>query len=343
MPVNATYVSFPSAGRVEVLTESVSTDGLGPQEVVVRSETSIISSGTELARLHGRDTEPVTFPHRPGYGVIGRVEACGSAVRDFKPGDRVFFAGKHASVQRFQHGQDHQWGRLYPVPTVLDPVAAAFGCMAEIALTAPAVTELTAGDTVAVFGLGLVGNLAGQLYRLQGARVVGLDPVEARCAVARAVGIDEVVSVAAAGQVEAVRTLTFGRGADVTVDAAGHAAVIRTAVAATRKYGQVVLLGTPREPVQGNLADVFIAIHRDGLVVRGAHMWRWEAGELKTVKRTVSWAFATVFDYLASGRLKVGPLASHVVPPAAVPDAYRGLAEEREKYYAAVIDWRGVS
>lgn len=341
--MNATYVRFPAAGKVEVATETVSTEGLGPQEVIVRSETSIISAGTELARLHGRDTEPVAWPFRPGYGVIGRVEQVGPAVRDFKPGDRVFFAGKHASVQRFQHGQDHQWGRLYPAPASMDPVVAAFGCMAEIAFTAPAITELHPGDTVAVFGLGLVGNLAAQLYRLQGARVIGLDPVEARCMVARAVGIDEVIAVPAAGQKDAVRKLTGGRGADVTVDAAGHAAVIRTAVTATRKYGQVVLLGTPREPVQGNLAEVFVDIHRDGLVVRGAHMWRWEAAELKTVKRTVSWAFATVFDYLASGRLKVAELASHVIKPDGARDAYRGLAEERDKYFAAVIDWRGIA
>jgi len=338
--MKATYVSFPHAGKVEVLTEEIPADGLGPQDVVVRSETSIISAGTELARLHGRDTEPVTWPFRPGYGVIGRVEAVGPGVKDFKPGDRVFFAGKHASVQRFQHGQDHQWGRLYPVPALLDAVVAAFGCMAEIALTAPAVTELTPGDTVAVFGLGLVGNLAAQMYRIQGARVIGLDPVEARCALARKVGIDEAVAVPPAEQADAVRKLTGGRGADVTVDAAGHAAVIRTAVTATRKYGQVVLLGTPRDAIQGNLAEVFVNIHRDGLVVRGAHMWRWEAAEGKTLKRTVPWAFATVFNYLVTGQLKVRELASHVIPPSGAPDAYRGLVDERDKYTAAIIDWR---
>ncbi len=338
--MQATFVSFPGPGRVEVLTEEVSAGDLGPLEVLVRSETSIISAGTELARLHGRDTEPMTWPYRPGYGVIGRVEAVGAGVGDFKAGDRVFFAGKHASLQRFQHGQDHQWGRLYPAPDSLDAVVAAFGCMAEIALTAPAITELTPGDTVAVFGLGLVGNLAAQMYRIAGARVIGLDPIEARCALARKVGIDEAVGVPPAEQAAAVRKLTGGRGADVTVDAAGHAAVIRTAVTATRKYGQVVLLGTPREAVQGNLAEVFVDIHRDGLVVRGAHMWRWEAAEGKTLKRTVPWAFATVFQYLASGQLKVRELASHVIPPSGAPDAYRGLVEERDKYVAAIIDWR---
>jgi 2-desacetyl-2-hydroxyethyl bacteriochlorophyllide A dehydrogenase len=339
MTMKATYVCFPEQGRVTVETEDVSAEGLWPYEVVIRNETSIVSAGTELARLHGTDSG-AQYPLRPGYGAIGRIEAKGAAVSDFQVGERVFYAGKHASVQRFLHGQNHQWGRLYRAPQDMDPVDAAFVCMAEIAMTAVNVTELDLGDTVAVFGLGLVGNLAAQQYRLAGARVIGLDPSANRCRLAREVGIGETVDAPPAGQVQALKEMTGGRGAQVTVDAVGHTAVADACIRAAAVYGQIVLLGTPRSPLVMDATSAFSAVHRNGLVVRGAHMWRWPAGELREVKRTVPWAFQTNFDLIASGRLRVRELLTHLIRPEQCPDAYRGLQDDPDNYVAVVIDWR---
>jgi 2-desacetyl-2-hydroxyethyl bacteriochlorophyllide A dehydrogenase len=337
--MRATYVCFPEQGLVTVEAEEVSAERLAPYEVLVRTETSIISAGTELARLH--NAEPNTsYPLRPGYGCIGRILAKGEAVDDFKAGDRAFYAGKHASVQRFLHGQNHQWGRLYLAPADLDPVDAAFVCMAQIAMTAVNVTQLDLGDAVAVFGLGLVGNLAAQQYRLAGGRVIGLDPSARRCELARKVGIDETIDAPPKEQVEALRALTGGRGAAVTVDAVGHTAVVAACVKATALYGQVVLLGTPRTPQVMDATEPFNLVHRNGLVVRGAHMWRWPATELREAKRTVPWAFRTNFDLIASGRLRVRELLTHLIRPEQCPDAYRGLRDDPDNYVGVVIDWR---
>lgn len=337
--LTSTYVTFPKQGEVALATETIRTDDLGGTEVVVRNEATIISAGTELAGLHNIEGR-TTYPARSGYGSIGVVEAVGPAVTDVKPGDRVFYAGKHASVNRFVHGQDHQWGILYPCPKGIDAVEATFGCMAEIAMTAPNITELDLGDTVAVFGLGLVGNLAAQLYQLRGARVIGVDPVKSRCDLARRVGIATVIDAPAAQQLEAIRAATGGRGADVTVDAAGHSAVAAQAVHATAVMGQVVLLGSPRAPYQADLTPVMSAIHTQCLTVRGAHMWQFPAFAVRGAKRTVPWAYATCFDLIASGRLKVRELASHVVAPEQAPQAYHGLHHEKEVWTGAVIDWR---
>jgi 2-desacetyl-2-hydroxyethyl bacteriochlorophyllide A dehydrogenase len=308
-------------------------------EVLIETETSIISAGTELARLNGLE-DYVGFPARPGYGCIGRVLAAGEGVTDFPTGSRAFYAGKHASVQRFVHGQNHQWGYLFPVPEELDPVDAVVGCMAEIAMTAPNATELALGDTVAVFGLGLVGNLTAQMYRLRGARVVGVDPVKTRCDLAREVGIDCAIDVPPADQVEAVKEATGGEGAQVTVDATGLTPVCMTCLKATALFGQVVLLGSPRAAMEGNLTDVFGPIHMNGLVVRGAHMWRMPVKGDRNVRRSVEWAFATVFDLIAKGDLKVRELISHVIAPDEAPAAYDGLQHEPNDYTGVVIDWR---
>lgn len=337
--MDSTYVVFPRVNEVKVEQEVLDTSNLKPLEAIIQNEASIISTGTECARLTGLETGQ-TFPTRPGYGCIGRIVEKGAGLADFKIGDRVFYAGKHASVNRFLHGQDHQWGWLYPAREEVDPVEGSMVCMAAIAMTAPVVTELDPGDTVAVFGLGLVGALAAQLYRIQGARVIGLDPVRTRCDLARRLGIREILDVPSEKQAEAVKELTGGRGADVTVDAVGHSKVIEACVAATAKLGQVVLLGTPRAPVDMNVSPLLRAIHSNGLVVRGAHMWRMEHNQLKMVKKTVAWVTNLMFEYIADGRLNVRDLISHTIRPEDAPSAYEGLIHRKNEYTAVVIDWR---
>jgi 2-desacetyl-2-hydroxyethyl bacteriochlorophyllide A dehydrogenase len=336
--IHTRYINFPAKGVVDVREENVALTDLRPAEVVIRSEASVISAGTELARLHDIEKN-ATFPARPGYGTIGRVLAKGETVNDVKVGSRVFFAGRHAGVQRFLHLQDHQWGYLYPCPEGIPAPDAAMVCMAEIAMTAANITQLSLNDTVAVFGLGLVGNLAAQFYRLAGARVVGVDPVPERGAAARQCGIEHIIAAPPAEQVKALQDFTNGKGADVTVDAVGHSAVIQTAVNATAKYGQVLLLGSPRAPFSTDITPIMSAIHSKGIVVRGAHMWRFPHKEATNVHQTVEWGYRTCFDLVKSGKLRVRELISHIVKPDEVPAAYEGLERRKNEYTGVVIDW----
>ncbi len=332
-------VEFPAKNHVVVLEEPLADSPLQPSEVLLQNEVTLISAGTELARLAG--IEPgMGFPARPGYAAIGRVAAAGSAVADFNVGDRVFYAGKHCSAQRFEHGQSHQWGRLYPVPDDLAPEDAVFVCLAQIAMIAPCVTQLDLHDTVAVFGLGIIGNLAAQLYQHMGARVIALDPVPSRCELARAAGIATVLDVPPDQQIAALKELTGGAGAHVTVDAAGHSAVVMNCINATALFGQVILLGTPRAALQGNLTDAFHAIHSNGLVVRGAHMWRIPAMDVREVKKTVAWSYRTLFDLMRNGVLNIAPLRSHCVPPEQAPLMYDGLRHHPDQFWGVVLDWR---
>jgi threonine dehydrogenase-like Zn-dependent dehydrogenase len=60
----------------------------------------------------------------------------------------------------------------------------------------------------------------------------------------------------------------------------------------------------------------------------------------RNVRRSVEWAFATVFDLIAKGDLKVRELISHVIAPDEAPAAYDGLQHEPNDYTGVVIDWR---
>ncbi len=81
---------------------------------------------------------------------------------------------------------------------------------------------VTEGDTVAVVGLGPVGQLASRAARIQGAgRVIGIDLVDERLEAARRHGIEALDLREHEDVAAAVRDLTDGRGADCVVEAVG--------------------------------------------------------------------------------------------------------------------------
>jgi 2-desacetyl-2-hydroxyethyl bacteriochlorophyllide A dehydrogenase len=339
--LQSTYIEFPEKDRVTVRTESIDTANLGPLDVIVRNEASVISTGTELALLQG--IEPgVGFPCRPGYAAVGRVLAMSDGVTGRQVGDRVFYYGRHASVQKFTHGGGSQWTHLFPVPERIASIDAPMACMAQIAMSAPNITDLAMGDTVAVFGLGLVGILAAQLYAIRGARVIGVDPLASRCELAARVGIADVVNAAPDRQVAALMELTGGTGPRVAVDATGLSPVIGACARAAAKYGQVILLGSPRAPHTANVTDLVWDIHIKSLTVRGAHAVRYPLDEAENIRFTVQWAVGLAYSLMLEGRLKVRELISHVIKPDAVLEAYEGLRRDPSKYTGVMIDWSSV-
>lgn len=334
-------IVFPQKNQVELIEEPINDDNLAPSEVLVQTEVTLISAGTELSFFTGTgERESSQFPFRPGYASIGRLLRIGEAISDFREGQRVFLSGKHARYVRYRHDQGHQWGHLFPVPEQLAAEDAVMGCLAQIAYSAPLMTERQLHDTVAVFGLGLIGNFAAQLYQLSGARVIGLDPLPARGELARKCGVRETLTVPSAEQVQAILDLTADQGAHVTVDAVGHSAVIQSCVLATRRFGQVILLGTPRADFESNITPALRKVHEEGLIIRGAHMWRLPTKTTRETPRSVEWAYAMIFELIQQGRLIVPPLRSHLIRPEEAPQTYHGLLEDRDHYWGAVIDWR---
>jgi Zn-dependent alcohol dehydrogenase len=135
---------------------------------------------------------------------------------------------------------------VVPIPPDLpfDP-AALLGCAVVTGLGAALNTaSIRPGDTVAVIGCGSVGLCAIQGARLAGAgRIIALDLVETKLDVARAVGATDVIPARDTDLVAAVKDLTAGRGADVTIEAVGAQTCVDAAIRMTDKGGEVVFVG----------------------------------------------------------------------------------------------------
>src|SRR5437660_3816121 len=207
----------------------------GPNQILVATEVSAVSAGTELAVYTGTHQwlkDPALpewkFPFRPGYSAAGRVLAVGSAVAGWKPGDRVSYPGNHASHELLTLG--HERGRLWRLPDHLDFEKASVACIARYGLGASVRAGVTLGRSFAVLGLGVIGQFALRCSLGAGCHpVIGIDGVKMRRGAATAAGADFVIDPAAGDVRQQLSAFLGARGAEIVADATGIPDAVPTA------------------------------------------------------------------------------------------------------------------
>ena len=321
----------------------------GADEFLVRTERTFISAGTELANYTAK--EPAVYqkgawcayPWRAGYAHVGVVEAVGSAVTRVAKGQRVFSFSAHAS-----HVKITQDSFFVVVPDGIDPAVAAASRMAGVATSAMAIADRALHQPVVlVLGLGIVGNLAAQSFRILGGKVVGVDPIATRRQLAERCGLTCTLPGGETSDIQqGLKRLVGVEQADICIDASGLTPVILQALSLTANVGQLILLGSPRAPFEGNLTAAFSEIHLRNIVVRGALEFLLPAYPVQSI-----WGGRTpplislwekqriIFDWIRDGRLVVEPLISHRLPPEKIRDAYEGLLAAPELFTGVVLEW----
>jgi len=186
-----------------------------------------------------------------GCDGAGEVIETGSAVSQFKPGDKVWFC--HGGLGREQGNYaeytvlDQRWVSLMPQTCSFAEAAAlplvlitAWGGLFDRG-------GLQAGQTVLIHaGAGGVGHVAIQLAKLKGARVIATVRSEQKAEFVKAMGADEVILYTQDGLADAVNELTGGKGADLVFDTVG-AEAFKASIPATAHFGRLVTLLDPGE------------------------------------------------------------------------------------------------
>ena len=312
-------VSFVSPGVAAVVDEE--REPLAGDEVRIATRYSGISAGTELTAYRG--TNPYLNKHWNeglrlfvdgstsfeypvsgwGYEEVGEVVELGSDVEDVAVGDVVWGTWGHRS-ETTQKAVRAAERKLAPGA---DPRIGVFSQIGAIALNVVLDADIHIGETVAVFGLGVPGQLVAQLARLNGARVIGVDGVASRRALALELGADVVLDPAEGDVAERIRALTEGRGADSCLEVSGNHQALHEAIRAVAYNSRVCVAGFMQGEAQGLRLGEEFHHNRVQLVcaqisgVNPSLDHRWNEHRLQK----------SAIDLAVSGRLKVTELITH--------------------------------
>jgi threonine dehydrogenase-like Zn-dependent dehydrogenase len=265
-----------------------------------------------------------------GYEEVGEIVEIGSAVEDLRPGQRLYGTWGH----RTHHvaAADYVRDRLLPVGA--DPRIGIFSHIGAVALNGVHDAGIRIGDTVAVFGLGVPGQIVVQAARRSGARVIAVDPDPVRREIALRHGASE--AIPPEGAAEAIKAATDGRGADSCIEVSGAPPALSEAIRAVAYSARVVAMGFFQGEVAGlRLGEEFhhnrvqlICSQISGVAAEASY--RWSKPRL----------WRTAVELQHEGALELIPLISHVARFAEAPDLFARLDRGEPGLLQAMLDFR---
>jgi 2-desacetyl-2-hydroxyethyl bacteriochlorophyllide A dehydrogenase len=327
----------------EVAIEEFDLPEPGPGQVLIETEASAISAGTELAiytGVHQWLSDPSRswpkFPFVPGYSAVGRVRTAGEGVERPRVGERVIWAGRHQSIAIVD--ATDPWARLWPIQEHVPAAVAACAILTQFPLTALVRCGQILAQSVAVLGLGMIGQITLRLFSAAGAYpLIGIDPVARRRALAEATDGVATVDPTAGDVPAALRSLNGGALPDIVVDATGAPDAVRLAMSAVTDGGKVVMVGSPR----GIAADVdfYWDLHGRSISLIGAHGSAIGVEPREKFPFTRERAFRLIVHLLESGKLELDDLITHRVHASELGAMYEGLLRNRDEFLGVALHW----
>jgi L-iditol 2-dehydrogenase len=197
---------------------------------------------------------------------------------------------------------------VYKLPDSLSFEKAALIEAVSIAVHAAKITGIGPGSSAAVIGVGMIGLLAVQAFRIYGcSKIIAVDLDEGKLQLARQMAADHILRGDDPDLIAKIQALTEGRGPEIAVEAVGAQKTIQTAINVVRKGGTVTLIGNLSPTVELPLQTVVTRQLR----LLGSCA---SAGE-----------YRECIDLMASGSIDVEPLISAVAPLSEGPDWFNRL------------------
>jgi len=328
----ARRVVWPAQGVVEL--QPFSPGEPGPDEVLIRTEHSVVSPGTERAFLTGAPNTSQKFPQYPGYSAVGTILAVGDKVEGRAVGERVLcYHSGHAS-----HAVIPQERTFPTTGYAIESVEASFLIIASMSLQAVRKASVELGEAVMVMGGGILGLFAVQLARCAGAApVIMVDPDPARREFALSFGADHAFDPDDVGS--RLPSAVHEGGPQIVIEASGQPAALTEAIRSAGPRGRVALLGCTRD--RNVDVDFYLDVHKTGISLIGAHNFVRPSLESSPGFWTRADDYRALLDLHALGRLPLADLVGRVARPDEAPEVYAELAARSSSSpRATVFDWR---
>ncbi len=310
-----------------------------PDQVLIKTDVSQISTGTELSMLVPGDSEPdsawVTkrsnYPVYPGYSNSGTIVAVGADVDPSYVGKRVMTGAAH--VKYYVRGLRDC--RLLPDNVNQDE--SVFASLAGVSLASIRVAGILPGDSVVVYGAGLVGQLAALFAKVAGAiRVFVVDLSEYRLSLLPDDPCFIKVNPKDIDVPEFVKEHNNGELARVVFETTGNQHVIPSELNCVTKCGKLIITSSPK----GKSAIDFDFVSTQGITIIGAHNW---SAHPPVATPHNPWTVASEPPYfiemLAKEQMSVKNLISHRYNYKDAADAYNMLMADRGSAMAVHLDW----
>ncbi len=321
---------------------------IGPSDVLIRTK-AVGICGSDVHQYHNSHSWKVNIPVVLGHEFGGVVEAVGTDVSEFAPGERVVSetaavinaaspfsrtGAYHLDPSRlgFGYGVDGAMAPfvkvparcLHRVPDGLDFVRAALTEPCAVAYQATIVNSpIEPGAVAVVIGPGPIGLLCAQMAKIAGAAeviMVGLERDRPRLDLALRHFATRIATVEeTAADPDAFRkSLGDGYGADVIIDAAGASSALRSALDWVRPGGHITKVGWGPQPLGFSLDPLV----QKAVTLQGSFSHTWAVWE-------------RVLRLMSSGILDPMPIVSKTAPLEAWQDGFDGMTNGR--YVKAVL------
>jgi len=278
--------------------QSIAPPEPGPGQVLLRLEGSGVCASS-LPLWEGREwfqyPQP---PGAPGHEGWGRVAAVGEGVTGLEPGDRVaaLTYRAHAEYDVAEAGSVVRLpGALSDAVVLGEPL----GCATNIFTR----SDIRAGQTVAIVGIGFLGALLTQLATHAGARVIALSRRPFSLDFARAAGAEHTLLLDDHWQIlEQVKKLTDGKWCERVIECTGLQWPLDLAGEMTAERGRLVIAG----------------YHQDGLRQVNLQLWNWRGIDVINAHERDPQAYVDgmkrAVDLMLEGVLDPAPLYTHKLP-----------------------------
>lgn len=331
-------IIFESKGKAAL--QKITLPELKADEVLVESDYSVLSAGTEganLIQLPNTVTAEYGFPHHPGYSTSGHVTALGEGVTELKIGDRVVvnWCGHRSHIVK-------KASELLKIEDdSIDMMDAALAHIASFSFLGVRKLKIELGESAVVAGMGILGAFAVQIANLSGAiPVVALDFDKTRRDLAVKLGATCALSPGEDNFIQKVKDSCGGNGPNAVVEVTGSSIALQQALEYIAWEGRISLLGCTR--ISDVPIDFYKYVHRRGITLVGAHTFTRSKQESAPAHWTEKDDYRTFLKLVAAKKLQTRPLISEVVSPEKAEFIYGRLATDKNPPLGIVFDWNKI-